>query len=165
MYSLRETEVITTPRAQIGSTLGRIAYAVLCAFVILVPWGEDFLMLNGLVLATWIGFLLFGIAAMRTLVVRQTRKPSLLHYWMLALVAWIMLSILWTTEREVTITRIGTYLQLLVLVWLVWELVSSQRLVQGLLQSYVIGSLIASSMTLYNFMTGRTAAQLAAAEG
>jgi len=47
----------------------------------------------------------------------------------------------------------------------VWELISSQELVRGLLQSYVIGALVASVMTLYNFATGQTAAQLAAAEG
>jgi O-antigen ligase len=149
----------------IGNGLARIAYIVLCAFVILLPWGEDFLMLNGLVLATWIGIVLFGIATMRILVTRQTRKPSLLHCWMLAFVGWIVLSILWTTDRDVTIARIGTYFQLLALVWLVWELVSSQELVQGLLQSYVIGALVASLMTLYNFLNGRTAAQLAAEEG
>jgi O-antigen ligase len=154
-----------SPAVPIGNGLAQVAYIVLCTFVILLPWGEEFLMLGGFVLATWIGLVLFGIAAMRTLVIRQTRKPSLLHNWMLAFVGWIVLSILWTTDRDVTIARIGTYFQLLALVWLVWELASSQELVEGLLQSYVIGTLVASLMTLYNFVTGRTAAQLAAAEG
>jgi len=131
----------------------------------LLPWGEDFLIISGFSLTTWIGVALFGIAAMRILVIRQTRKPTLLHYWMLAFVGWIGLSILWTTDRDITATFIGTYLQLLILVWLVWELVSNQRLVQGLLQSYVIGTLVASLMTLYNFANGRTAAQLAAEQG
>jgi O-antigen ligase len=162
---LLRTEAISYPSAQIGNALARIAYAVLCAFVILLPWGEDFLVLDGLVLASWVGVVLVGIAAMRVLVTRETRKPSLLHYWMLALVGWIVLSILWTTDRNVTVTRIGTFLQLLALVWLVWEFVPTQRLVQGLLQSYVIGCFVASLMTLYNFASGRTAAQLLAAEG
>ena len=153
------------PAEQIGSALGRFAYAVLCAFVILLPWGEDFLSLNGLVLATWIGVVLFGIAAMRTIILRRARKVSPPHYCMLAFLGWIVLSILWTTDRGVTTTSIATHLQLVALVWLVWELVPSERLVEGLLQSYVIGSLIASAMTLYNFVSGRTAAQLAAAEG
>src|SRR5215469_6586245 len=115
-----------SPAVPIGNGLAQVAYIVLCTFVILLPWGEEFLMLNGFVLATWIGMVLFGIAAMRILVTRQTRKPSLLHCWMLAFVGWTVLSILWTTDRDVTIGRIGTYFQLLALVWLVWELVSSQ---------------------------------------
>lgn len=150
---------------EIGNALAQIAYAVLCAFVILLPWGEDFLSLYGLVLVTWIGIVLFGIAAMRTIVLGRGRKLSPAHYCMLAFVGWIVLSIFWTTDQDLTIIRIGTYFQLLALVWLVWELVSSQRLVEGLVRSYVIGSLIASTMTLYNFVAGRTAAQLAAAEG
>ena len=85
MYHYPPTDLASS-EVEIGNALARIAYAVLCAFVILLPWGEDFLMLNGLVLATWIGMLLFGIAAIRILVTRQTRRPSLLHYWMLALV-------------------------------------------------------------------------------
>ena len=165
MDSLPRMEEISFPDVQIGNALARIAYGVLCAFIILLPWGEDFLELNGLVLATWIGIVLFGIAVMRTIVRRRVRKLSPAHYCMLAFVGWIVLSILWTTDQDVTTTSIATHLQLLALVWLVWELAPSQGLVEGLLQSYVIGSLIASAMTLYNFMTGRTAAQLAAAKG
>jgi O-antigen ligase len=165
MYTTPPSAAISSEAVPIGIGLTRIAYIVLCAFVILLPWGEEFLMLNGFVLATWIGMVLFGIAAMRILVTRQTRKPSLLHFWMLAFVGWIVLSILWTTDRDVTIARIWTYFQLLALVWLVWDLASSQELVKGLLQCYVIGALVASLMTLYNFVTGQTAAQLAAAEG
>ena len=159
------TDLSPGPAEQIGSTLGRIAYAVLCAFIILLPWGEEFLSLYGLVLVTWIGIVLFGIAAMRTIILRRARKLSPPHYCMLAFLGWIVLSILWTTDRDVTTTSIATHLQLVALVWLVWELVPGQRLVEGLLQSYVIGSLIASAMTLYNFVSGRTAAQLAAGEG
>jgi O-antigen ligase len=158
-------EEVSFPDGQIGNALDRIAYAVLCTFIVLLPWGEDFLKLSGLVLATWIGIVLFGITVMRTIVLRRTRRLSPAHYCMLAFVGWIVLSILWTTDQEVTITSIATHLQLLALVWLVWELVPSQRFVEGLLQSYVIGSLIASVMTLHNFVTGRTAAQLAEAEG
>jgi O-antigen ligase len=165
MYLVPQTEMTSSEAVPIGNGLARIAYIVLCALVVLLPWGEDFLMLNGFVLATWIGFALFGIAAMRVLVTQQTRRPSLLHCWMLAFVGWTVLSVLWTTDRGITITRIGTYLQLLVLAWLVWELVPSQRLVEGLLQSYVIGALVASLMTLYNFVHGLTSAQLAAQEG
>ena len=165
MDLLPRTEEVSFPDVQIGNALARIAYTILCAFIVLLPWGEEFMRLNGLVLATWIGIVVFGIAAMRTMVLGRARRLSPPHYCMLAFIGWIVLSILWTTDRDVTTTSITTHLELLALVWLVWELVPSQRLVEGLLQSYIIGSLIASAMTLYNFVNGRTAAQLAAAEG
>jgi O-antigen ligase len=59
------------------------------------------------------------------------------------------------------VTRVGTYLQVLTMVWLIWELAVTEGRVVGLLQAYVFGALVASIGTIYNFVTGVTAAQLA----
>ncbi len=147
--------------AGIGSALDRIAYVVLCAFVFDLPWGEYVPQLGGLVLGTWIGLLAVGVMAMRTAVTRRCRILSPLHYWMLSLVAWSALSIFWTLDWDSTVIRVGTYLQVLAMVWLIWELAVTEGRVVGLLQAYVFGALVASTGTIYNFMTGVTAAQLA----
>jgi O-antigen ligase len=81
------------------------------------------------------------------------------------LVGWAALSILWTMDWDSTATRVGTYLQSLVAVWLIWELAVPETRVLGLYQSYVFGTLICSIRTLGNFMMGRTAAQVYAAKG
>jgi hypothetical protein len=148
--------------AEIGSALDRIAYIVLCAFVFDLPWGEQVPQLGGLVLGSWIGLLAVGVMALRTAVTWRRRILSPLHYWMLSLVAWSVLSIFWTLDWDSTVTRVGTYLQLLTMVWLIWELAVTEGRIVGLLQAYVFGALVASLGTIYNLMTGRTAAQLAA---
>jgi len=141
--------------------LDRIAYIVLCAFVFDLPWGEYVPQLGGLVLGTWIGLLAVGVMALRTALTGRRRILSPLHYWMLSLAAWSALSIFWTLDWGSTVTRVGTYLQLLIVVWLIWELAVTEERVVGLLQAYVFGALGASIGTLYNFMAGHTAAQLA----
>jgi len=141
--------------------LDRIAYIVLCAFVFDFPWGEYVPQLGGLVLGTWIGLLAVGVIVLRTAVTWRRRILSPLHYWMLSLVAWSALSIFWTLDWDSTATRVGTYLQLLIVVWLIWELAVTEGRVVGLLQAYVFGALFASTGTIYNFMIGRTAAQVA----
>lgn len=146
----------------IGSALDRIAYIALCAFVFDLPWGELVPRLGGLVLGTWIGLLAAGVMALRTAVTWRRRVLSPLHYWMLSLVAWSALSIFWTLDWDSTVTRVGTYLQVLTMVWLIWELAVTEWRVVGLLQAYVFGALVASMGTIYNFMAGRTAAQFAA---
>ena len=146
--------------AGIESALDRIAYVVLCAFVFDLPWGEYVPQLGGLVLGTWIGLLAVGVMALRTAVTWRRRILSPLHYWMLSLVAWSALSIFWTLDWDSTVTRVGTYLQVLAMVWLIWELAVTEGRVVGLLQAYVFGALVASIGTIYNFMTGVTAAQL-----
>src|SRR5882724_10014909 len=134
--------------ARIGSALGRIAYVVLCAFVFDLPWGEYVPQLGGLVLGTWIGLLAVGVMALRTAVTWRRRTLSPLHYWMLSLVAWSALSIFWTVDWASTVTRVGTYLQLLVMVWLIWELAVTERRVVGVLQAYVFGAFFASLGTI-----------------
>jgi hypothetical protein len=48
---------------------------------------------------------------------------------------------------------------------MIWELAATESRVQGLLQSYVLGALVCSLITIRNFLIGRTAAQLAADTG
>lgn len=151
----------TSSSAGIGTALDRIGYIVLCAFVFDLPWGEYVPQLAGLVLGTWIGLLAIGVMALRMAVTSRRRILSPLHYWMLSLVAWSALSIFWTLDWNSTVTRVGTYLQVLAMVWLIWELAVTEGRVVGLLQAYVFGALVASIGTIYNFMAGRTAAQLA----
>src|SRR5262249_27641669 len=49
-----------------------------------------------------------------------------------------------------------TYAQLLLLVWVIWELVSNDARVLGLLQSFVLGTYITAIGTLYNALSGHT---------
>ena len=149
------------PRATTGEALNQIAYVLLCAFVATIPWGESFEVVDGVFLAPWVGLLAFGVAFLYAVVVRRARKPATLHYSMLALVGWTALSALWTVDWDSTLTRIGTFMQLLAFVWLIWELARDERRVRGLLVAYVFGSLIASGITLFNYAVGTTAAQLA----
>jgi O-antigen ligase len=161
----RRLEPASVPVARIGTALDRIAYFVLCMFVFSIPWSETLPMFGRFLLASWMGLLALGIVTLRTMITWRVRKLSPLHYGMLGLVAWSVLSIFWTADWDSTVTRAGTYLQLLIVVWLIWELATTETRVLGLLQSYVLGALVCSISTIGNFMIGRTAAQLAAADG
>jgi O-antigen ligase len=149
----------------IGQALDRLAYASVWVFVFDLPWGENVPMMAGFVLGSWLGFLVAGIGALRTMTLQRARKPSPFHYLMMALAGWSALSVLWTQDWGTTVSRGATYLQLLVIVWLIWELAVTQARVIGLLQAYVFGALLASGLTIYNFMMGYTVAQQAAALG
>jgi O-Antigen ligase len=126
-----------------------------------LPWGEYVPQLGGLVLGTWIGLLAVGVMVLRIAVTWRCRILSPAHYWMLSLVAWSALSIFWTLDWDSTVTRVGTYVQVLTVAWLIWELAVTEERVVGLLQAYVFGALVASIGTIHNFLTGVTAAQLA----
>ena len=145
--------------------LDKIAYFVLCLFVFNLPWAEGIGKLGDMVFANWIGVAAFGIAGLRVLIAQEMRKPISLHWWMVMLAGWSALSLFWTEDWNSTVTRAGTYLQLLAAVWLVWELAISESRILGILQSYVLGAMVSSGITIYNFVIGRTAARLAGEAG
>jgi O-antigen ligase len=152
------------PSERLATALERLAYASLCAFVFAMPW-EQSPQLGGFLVGRWFGLAAFGIAILHLAVSGRVRKLSVLHYWMMALVGWSALSILWTIDWDGTVVRIGTYLQLLIAVWLIWELASVEIRILGLLQAYVLGIFVSSSTTIYNFLMGITASQLYAERG
>src|SRR5579862_2018610 len=129
-----------------------------------IPW-EDSQQLGEFPIGRLLGLTALGIVLLRLGVTWQRRKLSRLHYLMMSLVGFSALSLLWTVDWDGTTTRVGTYLQLLVVVWLIWELAATEARVIGLLRAYVLGIFLTSLLTIYNFITGATAAQLDATQG
>ena len=136
----------------------------LCAFVLALPWGGDTTTVGSFILASLIFVVPVGLLALRLLMVRKVRRLSTIHYLLLAFTAWVAASLLWTIDSEATTTRLGTYVQLLVFVGLIWELAPTKSRVQGLIICYVLGSLYASLETIYNYAMGRTMSQLEGAD-
>jgi O-antigen ligase len=149
----------------IGAALDRVAFGCLCAFVFAVPWEESIPLLDGFVIGRWIGLLTIAVLALRVAVTDQFRRPSPLHGLMAAFMAWAALSLIWTIDRENTLIRASTYIQLLAVVWMIWELVVAERRVPPLLLSYVMGSSLLGVSTIVNYAMGKQAADLWAEAG
>ena len=142
-----------SPRA-LGALLDRVAYAGLCAFIFSIPWEETVPLFGGFPVSRWFGMLAFGLGLFRVATCSQARRFQELHVWMFAFALWSSASILWTFDPDSTTIRALTYLQLLVLAWLIWLLVDTERRAQGLLQSYILGTCVCAIGTVSNVMTG-----------
>jgi O-antigen ligase len=149
----------------VGAALDRLAFAGLCAFTFAMPWEEAIPLLDGFVIGRWIGLLTVAILILRITVTDQLRRPSLLHGLMAALMCWAGISILWTMDQAGTIQRATTYLQLLAVVWMIWELAVSEQRVLTLLQSYILGTSVLAITTIVNYANGTQAADLWAEAG
>lgn len=148
-----------TPQ-DLGSTLDRIAFYCLGLLIFTIPWEEQFPLLGGFMISRWVGLLAAGCTALRILGTQRIRKPSGLQYWMLGFVAWSALSMIWSMDPDNTAARLGTNVQLLVMVVLIWELAGTERRIMGVLMAYVLGTYVSATSTIYNFLVGRTAAQI-----
>ena len=138
----------------LGALLDRVAYAGLCAFIFSIPWEETVPLFGGFPVSRWLGMLAFGLGLLRVAAWSQARRFRELHGWMLAFALWSTASILWSMDPDSTTIRALTYLQLLLLAWLIWLFVDTESRVQGLLQSYVLGTCVCAVDTVFNLITG-----------
>jgi len=75
-------------------------------------------------------------------------------------VLWAGVSSFWSIDPEATRTRFMTYLQLLVLVWLIWEVAWSPERQRALLQAYVLGVSVAAVATVHGYLWGAPAEEM-----
>jgi len=149
----------------VAAALDRLAFACLCALIFAIPWEESIPLLDGFVVGRWIALLACGLLGLRLAITDKVRQPSLLHGLMFALVGWVGLSLFWTIDRMSTLERIGTYFQMLAIVWIIWELAISDRRVTTVIQSYVFGTCVLAVDTIVNYANGTQAADLWAEAG
>jgi O-antigen ligase len=139
----------------LGASLERLAFGFLCALVVLLPSEEHFPLVGGFLLSRWVALAAIALTLLRTLATLRMRRPSVLHYLMIATVAWAGISIVWSQDPGSTITRFATYLQLLLVVWMIWVLAPTASRVQSLLLAYVLGSCAPAMSTVQDFLVGR----------
>ncbi len=150
--------------ARLDILLDALAFLSLCLFVAAIPFeGED--LFGGPPADRWFGAMAVGFLLLRVAATGRLRRIAPMHYWVLALTGWAALSLIWTVDTSATLLRVETYGQMLMLVWLAWELGTTQARIAALLQSYVAGTLLSALYTVWNFAQGVTASKLYAEQG
>lgn len=87
----------------------------------------------------------------------SVRKPTLVMLLLGLFVLWAMTGLLWTIDTRETLRYVLTFAQLLILVFLVWQVCTSERARLALQRAYVIGCYIAILDGLRNFLVGQEA--------
>ena len=121
----------------------------------MIPW-EGAVKYEGLGTATkLVGALTAGLWLAAILVSRRLRKPGVFHLVVLLMVAWYGASIFWSDDPKITFDHLATWLQLLILVFILWDLYTSQRELLAGLQAYVLGAYVSVGVALANYLSGK----------
>jgi O-antigen ligase len=128
--------------------LTTVAFGLLFVFVSSMPV-ENVLVLPGIgTFGRLIGILAALFCIFSVIETAKLRAPSLLHILLSAFVGWSCLTYFWTFAPEPTVIQIETYVQLLALAWMIWQLAPEHidRLI--LLRGYLLGSTVSALATL-----------------
>jgi O-antigen ligase len=137
----------------------RLTFGLLLIYSFAVPWeysldlGEPF----GNV-ARIAGILLLLFSAPWLLMCRTVRRPGLLQWLVLAFYLYFVCSYFWTVDQVATLEKIRSYFQVMMAVWLVWELAETAGQLRAMLQAFVAGCWVLAILTFMDFTSASAVA-------
>ncbi|HLF91276.1 MAG TPA: O-antigen ligase family protein [Anaerolineales bacterium] len=134
----------------------KYAFWLSLVLIFMMPW-EGVFRLPGLGTATKLAG--FGVAAfwLATVVItNQIRKPTPFHMMVGLFVLWNALSVFWSGNINRTVSQLTTWAQLLLLVFILWDLYTTKTALLAGLQAYVLGAYVAVGSAIANYSAGNS---------
>ena len=139
-----------------------IAYFALWIFTFAVPW-ENIVVIPGVgTISRLMGMVALGFALLACVVTGRLRRWRLFHVSALVFVIWsgwgiYQGTILREDDQAMTSGKFLTYIQLALVLWMIWELAPSMARLRGLFLAYVLGAYVSALNTI---MLSRSQAEL-----
>src|SRR4051794_15927790 len=128
-----------------------IAYAALWLFIFVLPW-EGVIRIGGMAVASRAtGVLAIGCTLFAVLFSARVRRLNLLHVCAILFVLTATVELFVYHSGDRLPDKLFTYIQLLLVLWMIWELAQTRQRVNGLLLAFVLGAYLASFMTILVF--------------
>src|ERR1700676_2584036 len=138
---------ISNVRSRTQNMFRRAAFFFLWVLACVVPW-ENAVVIPGFgTLSRVIGIPAFGMALLAVLETGTLRTLSLQHIIMLFFLMWASLTYFWSFAPSETVTSIYTFIQLFMMVWLIWEFAQTRKQQLLLLRAYTVGAMVSSIAT------------------
>ena len=129
-------------------SLRRTTFWLLVATVFTLPW-QGSILLPAIGTAPRLLGLLAGATAAATLALHGWNRRLLdVHVLAVALAAWVVLSLLWTLDADRTRTYLVTFVQLVLLLVLIWEFADEPGDAVRLLRAWVLGAAVGAAGVL-----------------
>jgi O-antigen ligase len=136
-------------------SLKKIPYLFVLLLVFTVPWQMVVSFPEFGTISRAIGYVAVGVAALYILINRKIKEPPLVIFIMLLFIIWSLLSYFWGIRPQGAISRFVTNMQLLAMVWLIWELINTKKEAASCLQVFVFGSYVAIVDMLLSYYTNQ----------
>jgi len=132
--------------------LRNIALILLVLFVFVIPT-EKVVVLPGLgSVARIVGALAMLTWGVSVLLGSQLRSIKPFHTFFFLFILWNCASLFWSVDVDATQGRIITWVQLGLVVLLMWDLLDSRELTIVAIQAYVLGAMFGAGGIVYNFL-------------
>lgn len=130
------------------------AFVLSLIFIFTIPW-EGMIEIPGLgTAAKLIGFGLAVFWILTVIITNRMRKPSQFQIIFCFFVLWNVVSVFWSADPNNTAVKATRWIQLLVMVFILWDLYTTRDALLAGLQAFVLGEFVAIGSALHNFFSG-----------
>jgi O-antigen ligase len=130
----------------------RIAYWLTLGVVFTIPW-ENAVAVGGIgAVSRAVGLFAGGAWVLALLATQTVRHPAPPHIIAMLFVGWNLLSVLWSIDPSVSIGRAATFVQLLLMAYILWDTAQTPADVRRVLQAYVLGAWVAVVSIVGNYI-------------
>jgi len=131
----------------------RIAFALSLVFIFMVPW-EGVARFPVGTMARTLG-LVAGAFWLATVIIEgRLRKLTVYHIMVGLFVLWNALSLFWSADPNRSMAHLRTWVQTLVLVFIIWDLYTTREAILAGLQAYILGAYVAIGTAVQNYFSG-----------
>jgi O-antigen ligase len=135
----------------------KIAFWLSLVLIFIVPWEDSFSLTAIGSLARLIGLVVAGFWLLTILSEGRFRKPHIFHAFVLLFFLWNTFGYLWSLDINRTVDRIITYVQIFILMLILWELYQEPADLIAGLQAYILGAYVSITSTIINYLHGTVA--------
>jgi O-antigen ligase len=130
-----------------------IAFALSLVFIFLIPW-EGLVRFPLGTLARALG-LVAGLTWLGSVVITgRLRKLTPFHVMVCLFVLWNAASVMWSANPNRSVAHLRTWVQTLVLVFIMWDLYTTRIAIFAGLQAYILGAYVAVGSAVQNYLSG-----------
>jgi len=122
-----------------------------------IPWEDSFSIPGIGSLARLMGMVVAGFWFLTILTEGRFRKPNLFLVFVLLFFLWNIVSYMWTVDLDGTSARIKTYIQIFLLILILWEMYRKPADLVAGLQAYILGAYVCIASLISNYLHGTTA--------
>lgn len=127
--------------------MSSLAFAALWIFTFAVPW-DRLIVLPGLnVVTRGTGALALGMALLAIVLTGRVRRWRVFHTAAFLFVAWTAFAV-WMLNPSGIPAKLYTFVQLFLVLWMIWELATTVRRQRALLTAFVFGSCVPALATI-----------------
>ena len=131
-----------------------LAFTLSLLFNFSIPW-EGVVEYEGLGSAAKLtGFALAAVWATSVVTTKRLRQPGPFQIVVCLFVLWNAASVYWSGDPENTLIQVGRWIQLLIMVFIWWDLYTTRAALLAGLQAFILGEFVALGSAMANFTAG-----------